>query len=128
MKRLEIEWRHLDIDGNTCDRCSETGKALKVAVERLAEECRPGGFEIVFRETALTENEIPESNIILINGTPIEDILPQGRVSESACRSCCECIGEDDIFCRTVEYNGRTYEAIPVSLIREAVCEVAGCC
>jgi len=128
MKKLEIEWRHLDIDGDTCERCSETGETLKIVVDQLAEECRPSGWEIVFRETALTQNELPESNMILINGTPIEDILPQAQVSESHCQSCCDCTGKEDIFCRTVEYDGRTYEAIPLSLIREAVCRAAGCC
>jgi len=29
MNPLEIEWRHLDKEGNTCVRCSETGAALK---------------------------------------------------------------------------------------------------
>lgn len=26
MTRIEIEWRHLDKDGKTCERCSDTGE------------------------------------------------------------------------------------------------------
>lgn len=28
MKTLEIEWRHLDVQGETCDRCYDTGENL----------------------------------------------------------------------------------------------------
>jgi hypothetical protein len=90
LKKLVIEWRHLDEEGNTCIRCSETGAALGVVVERLAEECRPEGWEIVFKESKLTKDEIASSNLILLNGIPIENVLPNGRGSESHCESCCD--------------------------------------
>jgi tartrate dehydratase beta subunit/fumarate hydratase class I family protein len=31
MKRLEIEWRHLDKEGRTCDRCADTGDEVRRA-------------------------------------------------------------------------------------------------
>lgn len=36
--QLTIEWRHLDVDGATCVRCSETGKTLQDVTEDLTQE------------------------------------------------------------------------------------------
>ena len=128
MKTLEIEWRHLDKEGNTCIRCSDTGEALHKVVAELAQECRPCGWDIKFRETKLTEKEISESNIILLNGKPIEKILPNAVAGESHCQSCCELTGNSSTSCRTIESDGKAYESIPSYLIRQAVCAIAQCC
>jgi len=128
MKTLEIEWKHFDKDGNTCIRCSDTGDALVDVVEKLSEECKPCGWKIIFKETKLTEQEISDSNNILFNGKPIEEVLPGAKASESHCLSCCELIGNPSVTCRTVEFEGQSYEGIPSSLIRRAVCEIAQCC
>ena len=128
LNRLEIEWCHLDVGGNTCIRCSETGQALNGVVGQLADECRSCGWEIVFKETKLNEKDIASSNVILFNSIPIEDILPEGKASESHGNSCCELTGDEQICCRTLEYGGKIFESIPASLIREAVCKVVGCC
>jgi len=128
MKTLDIEWRHFDKEGNTCIRCSDTGEVLHSVVEELSEECRPCGWDIKFRETKLTEREISESNIILLNGKPIEKILQNALAGESHCQSCCELTGSTSTSCRTIEIEGRSYESIPSHLIRQAVCAVAQCC
>lgn len=117
---MEIEWRHLDKEGNTCERCEDTGEAVKAVVAELSREIQPSGWEVAFKETQLTEKEIPESNLILINGVPIEDLLSNARKSENCCDSCCEMLGRK-IMCRTIERGDRTYEAIPPAMIREAV-------
>ena len=122
MDRLEIEWRHLDVDGKTCDRCADTGTAVRAACEGLARELAPKGWIVGFTETRLTENEISDSNAILVNGIPMEELLPHGRRSESCCPSCREMLGAP-VMCRTIEHRGRTHEAIPPELIREAVYE-----
>jgi len=128
MKILEIEWKHLDKDGNTCIRCSETGDALIDVIEKLSEECKPCGWKIIFKEIKLTEQEISDSNNILFNGKSIEEVLPGAKASKSLCQSCCELIGDQSTYCRTVEFGGKSYEGIPSSLIRQAVCEIAQCC
>lgn len=128
MKTLEIEWKHLEKEGNTCCRCSDTGKALERVIGKLVKECKPCGWDIKFKETTLTEKELSESNIILFNGKPIESVLPEAEASESHCESCCEFTGDPATFCRTVESGGVTYEEIPELLIRQAVCEIAQCC
>lgn len=119
MKRLEIEWRHLDKEGKTCDRCSDTGETARRVFEDLSNELKPKGWELSFKETLLTEKEIPESNAVLFNGIPIEKLLPKAKRSDNCCASCGELLGAPTM-CRTIEYSGRAYEAIPASLIREA--------
>lgn len=126
MKHLEIEWRHLDKEGNTCLRCADTGAALKEVVGSLAAECAPCGWEIALKETKLTEKELAESNTILVNGVPIESLLGAGR-SQSHCASCCDLVRVEPVRCRTIEHEGHTYEAIPGRLIRQAVCAVTQC-
>jgi hypothetical protein len=35
MKRLKIEWRHLELNNSTCLRCSKTGKTLYQVISDL---------------------------------------------------------------------------------------------
>lgn len=118
MKRLEVEWRHYAKDGGTCVRCGDTGQSLAEVVQLLKDELSPGGISVQYIETLLPEEEMRQSNIILFNGTPLEDLL-QAATSESSCRSC-SCLTEKETFCRTVEYSGTSYESIPADLIRAA--------
>ena len=127
MKTVTVEWRHLDIGGKTCDRCGETGQGIAELVQRLQEECRPKGVEILFTETKVTEAEIGQSNLVLINGVPLETLLPLTTAAESSCCSCGELTGKEES-CRTIVRHGQVYEAIPREFIREAICKVAQCC
>jgi len=120
MKNLEIEWRHLDKDGKTCDRCSDTGETVRRVYIDLSKELKPSGWEVTLKETLLSENEIAGSNIILLNGSPLEKILPNAKKSENCCVSCGELLGSPTQ-CRTIQHKGQIYEAIPASLILEAV-------
>ncbi|WP_078118523.1 DUF2703 domain-containing protein [Thiosocius teredinicola] len=128
MNMIEVEWKHLDKSGNTCVRCSDTGEALEEVVQELANECAPCGWKIKLRETKLSKKQISESNSILVNGIPIESILSGAKAAESHCQSCCEFTGNPTTSCRTVEFQGVSYEGIPAGLIRKAICEVAQCC
>lgn len=119
MKRLEIEWRHLDIDGSTCTRCASTGDSIKEAIKTLDREYSPEGWEIVLEEKLLSESEIGESNLILLNNIPLEKLLPNALHAESCCDSCTDLIGEPTS-CRTVELGDQTYESIPTHLIVQA--------
>ena len=119
MRRLEIEWRHLDKAGSTCERCSGTGENVRSAYETLQKELLLQGWEVTLEETLLNENQIPDSNMILFNGIPIERLLSDAKKSENCCASCGELLGVPTQ-CRTIEQYGRTYETIPVSLILDA--------
>lgn len=127
MQTIIIEWLHLDVAGATCQRCGDTGQEISRAVERLRIECAPRGVDIVFKETMLDADEIARSNTILINGVPLEEILPQALVSTSCCTSCSDLTGRSEQ-CRTLVHLGQEYETIPEGLIRQAVCKVGGCC
>ena len=127
MKTITIEWRHLDVDGDTCERCDNTGNEVKKAVASLNHECAPHGVSFTLQETRLTADALAESNAILINGQYLEALLPQAERSNSECCSCGDLVGES-VECRTVEFNGQSHETIPAELIRDAACTVANCC
>ncbi len=127
MKTVTVEWKHLEQGGKTCDRCAATGKGIVELVRELQAECRPKGVEIVLIETKLTAAEIGQSNLICINGVPLERVLPLASASESPCCSCGDLTGQAES-CRTIVWQGETHEAIPPTLIRQAICRVAGCC
>lgn len=118
MKTLTIEWKHLDVDGKTCKRCQDTGKNLLLEVDYLNKMLSPLDVKVTFINIFLDIDQINESNSILFNGTPIEDIIAI-KVSENACKSCSDLVGESS-FCRTLHYAGQDFNDIPRIWIREA--------
>ncbi len=116
-RRLTIEWRHLDADGRTCDRCSDTGLSLRQAVEELRREWQLLGVEIVVRETKLGPEDVAQSNLLLFNGRPLEDLLQGARVVETDCPSCAGLIGSATC-CRAIEFRGALFERVSAELIR----------
>lgn len=124
MKILKIEWRHLDVHGETCERCYDTGENLANEVKRLKRALEPLDIEIVLMETKLDDSEIPQSNTILFNDVAIEDILDI-KVSENDCESCTALLGQKT-YCRTVMFDGNEYEDIPAKAIRQAAYKVLG--
>lgn len=125
MNHLTIEWRHLDNKGETCLRCSKTGKTLQQVIAELKKEVGAKNITITFRETKLSKNQIEQSNMILINDTPLEQLLSGANVSQNYCPSC-SCLTGSDAYCRTIEYKGKQYEEIPETIIRKAVLRAAG--
>lgn len=124
MKTLKIEWKHLDVEGETCERCYDTGENLAQEVKRLRRALQPLDIEVELIETKLDDTQIPQSNIILFNGAPIEDILDIS-VSNNYCDSCTALLGTET-YCRTVVYEGNEYEDIPAKAIRQAAYRVLG--
>jgi len=119
MKTLTIEWRHLDVAGETCERCSDTGATLSKEIPVINRSLLSSGVRIGWFETKLSGDEITESNSVLLNGTPIEDIL-EIRSSENFCGSCSDLL-EKESFCRTIHYDGFEYEDIPAKAIHDAI-------
>lgn len=124
MKTLKIEWRHLDVEGETCNRCYDTGENLNQEAKRLNRVLNPQGIAVEVAETKLDDTQIPQSNTILFNGVPIEDILSI-KVSENYCDSCTLLLGKKT-YCRTVFYEGNEYEDIPAKAIRQAALKILG--
>ncbi|WP_296644065.1 DUF2703 domain-containing protein, partial [Romboutsia sp. 13368] len=121
---LNIEWKHLDVDGETCDRCNDTRNTLYQTIRQLNIELHDKGIEVILSDKKLRDNQISKSNIILYNGVPIEEILDL-KVSENYCASCSDLLGSKT-YCRTVTYEGNEYEDIPAKAIRQAAFKVLG--
>jgi len=121
---LEIEWKHLDVAGETCDRCAGTISTIQQVLEELRQEGQLNRVRVRVRETPLPQARIAESNQVLINGTLIEEIL-SAVVAETYCPSCSSLTGESSC-CRAVEHEGMVYEELPAPLIRRAILTVLG--
>ena len=115
---LNIKWQRLIAEGETCPRCASTGSALDSAVLLLERSLAPLGIRIVVEKESLTVPEFKQdplqSNRIWIRGRLLEDYVG-GETGQSPC---CEVCGPSD--CRTVAVNGKTFEAIPASIIVQA--------
>lgn len=119
VKPLPILWQRLvSPEGKTCDRCSATHQQMERAIARLGQSLRPLGIEPVLEIGEIDERSFKanpsESNRIWIAGRPMEEWLG-ATVGSSPCCSVC---GTAE--CRTVEVEGRTFEAIPEILFLRA--------
>lgn len=123
MRQLNIEWKHYEKEGKTCDRCSATGRNIHEVIQDLQQELSEQNVQITLQETVLPESRISESNMILINGKALEEILSSATTSSSNCPSCA-CMTGKETDCRTVVHDGTTHEEIPEELIRKAVFQV----
>ena len=120
---LKIKWqRFVYADDKTCERCGETGREVRNAIEKLKTSLAPLGIKVVLEEKALDSatcaKDISQSNRIWIAEKPLEEWLG-AAIGKSPCSTCCGDIGEN-IECRTVEIDGEIYEAIPTELIVQA--------
>ena len=111
MRQMPIVWKRLVVGAGTCGRCGNTRHELDLAVAKLAASLLPLGIEPILELQELNEAEFKanpsESNRIWIAGKPVEEWLG-ASVGMSRCCSVC---GDSD--CRTLEIEGRSYEAIP---------------
>lgn len=124
MKKLMIKWKHLVVEGETCDRCADTGAHLKDEIKSLNQTLAEKDIEIFLEEMTLEGDAIEESNEIWIDGVPIESILNL-KVAQNYCRSCSDLLNTET-YCRTVLYEGREYEEIPPQALHRAVYQVLG--
>ncbi|MBF0408556.1 MAG: DUF2703 domain-containing protein [Candidatus Riflebacteria bacterium] len=125
-QKLTIEWKHLEKDGITCVRCSNTGKTLLQVIEEMKKTCKKQQIEIEFKETKLAADRIKESNEILMNGIPIEKILSNAQVFESDCPSCSSITGQSNC-CRGIKIEEKKYEEIPEEMIWKSACKLLKC-
>lgn len=114
--QLIIEWRHYDKQGATCSRCCGTGANLRSLVAEYAAL----GVAIELQETLLPYERISESNLVLINGVPLEELLAGAETGESECVSC-GCLAGQATSCRTVQHDGTVYEELTPELLRRGI-------
>ena len=119
-KELVIEWKHIEKDvGNTCERCQETGMTLAAVLAEIGTLLEMEGISVRMVETVLENDAVAESNSLLFNGVPIEELLEGIEVTATSCSCSCETC-EGDAECRALRYNGEEYETIPPVLIGRA--------
>lgn len=131
-KKLKIDFLYLDL--STCDRCQATDEVLDQALDELRKEIKDIK-EVAVNKIKITSDDeakkydFVRSPTIRINGVDIEKILT-GRleIKDSYCESCASGCGEScpestggGTQCRVVEYKGKTYEAVPKEMIKDAV-------
>jgi len=123
---LLVEWRHIgeSVDA-TCERCAATGRTLNEVVAAIRPALSARRIRVRVTETVLPPERIAESNTILFNGIPIEDLLDEVRVEMTPCASC-SCITGTDASCRAIVCGEDTHEAVPADLIRRAALRAVG--
>ena len=106
------------MEGETCERCGTTEEEVEKAFNKLEKSLQPLGIEVNLEKGELSEEEFKEnpenSNLVLIQGKPLEDWLN----ADTGKNDCCDVCGDEK--CRTVIVNGEEYEAVPSDLIIEA--------
>jgi hypothetical protein len=118
-KPLLIRWYRLDVDGQTCERCSLTKNTLDDAINHLKAQLTVAGWDIVVEDVRLSEDQIEKSNLCEINGRSIEDIIDL-QVNMNFCSSCSDLTGKSE-FCRSVIYKGKSFNEIPYSALIDAI-------
>lgn len=117
-KTLVIHWQRLMEGGDTCPRCGATETAVDAAVAKLQKALCPWGVMVEVHKTAIDPASFArapqQSNLITINGRPLEDWL-QAKTGQSPCCGPC---GDNE--CRTIMVAGQVFEAIPAELIVQA--------
>jgi anti-sigma factor RsiW len=123
MKTLTLKWQRLVQGGETCPRCQATGEEVKKAVAALTSRLSPLGIGVTLEmaelEVAAFQRDPGQSNRLWIEGRPLEEWLA-GNVGHSVCGGVC-----GDAECRTLELEGKIYEAIPAALIVQAGIQAA---
>jgi len=118
-KILKIEWERLVSEGETCPRCGDTENELEKAVAQLQSMLKSKGIVVILEKREITpeqfQNNPLQSNRIIINGRLLEEYI-NAKTGKSPCCSVC---GPND--CRTVKVDNTIYEAIPSTIIIEAV-------
>lgn len=118
MKKLIIRWQRLVQNNSTCPRCADTELEIEKAYVRLKQALKHFDIEVLLEKYELTETEFNKnpliSNLILINGKPLEAWLG----AETGRSKCCSVCGDEE--CRTIQFKGNIYEVIPENLIIKA--------
>lgn len=119
MIKLYIQWFHLEVNGETCDRCNETYTNLLKSIRYVKEQHKGKNIKVFLKDVKLSEDNIKYSNLIVINGLPIHRIIDIQEV-QNYCKSCSDMVGKE-IDCRGIKYRGKLYNSIPVVAIVSAI-------
>ena len=120
-KELVIEWKHIGNEiEKTPEEFEETGMTLSAVLAEIRMLLEMEGIGVRVDETVLPDDAPAESNSLLFNGVPIEELLEGIEVITTPCSSCSCLTCEENTECRALRYNGEEYETIPPVLIGRA--------
>jgi DNA repair exonuclease SbcCD ATPase subunit len=89
---INIKWQRLVAKGETCPRCESTEQELNKAINKLQQVLSPLEIKVTLEKEELNISEFKQdplqSNRILINEQPIENLL-KGKVGQSPCCEVC---------------------------------------
>lgn len=121
-KTLLIEWQRLFEDPKDCERCSQTSVEIQRAVEMMRADADFADVDVQVKKHDHVPMEIAVSNSVALNGVPLEQLLEKlfdgTEVVMTHCASC-SCSMDEEVDCRAVVVDGKTYETIPTELIVE---------
>jgi hypothetical protein len=120
---LHIEWCHPDEPGAAVLFCSDTARPLTAVVADIREMLKARGVRVDFSERACPAGEMNRPGVVLLNGIPLEKVVPL-REKKSPCAFCGVCDGSERD-CATGERD-RLYHDIPESVLRLAALRAAG--
>ncbi len=123
MTPLVVEWRHLAVEGETCERCDATGANVRAAVEAMGPVLAARGIVLELREVELPPDEIAHSNEVQVDDTLIEELV-QGETAVSDCASCGDLVGSS-CSCRAVKVGDEEHEELPEAMIAAAIMTAA---
>lgn len=135
---VAVEYLYLDLE--TCDRCIDTKDILDEVIHEISPVLEMTGIRLTYISVNIATRKLAEeyrfrtSPTILVNGRDIED-----KITENHCSACGTiCGGDTD--CRTWEFEGRSYDVLPKSVLTGKILEMifnvhaaagenaAGCC
>lgn len=122
--QVTVEFDHLVVDGETCDRCGDTREAVRAAVADARAVLPASLVDLTLVERELPAGRLAESNRVLVNGRPAEEWLG-GTSVMSDCPSCSDLVGES-VCCREIEVGGVRTEAVGRDVVFDAIMAAAG--
>lgn len=122
--RVRVEFEHLVVSGETCDRCDETREGVRAAVADARASLSGSAVALELVERTLDPSQLANSNRVLVNGRPAEEWLG-GRSVTSDCPSCADLLGEPAC-CREIEVGGVRSQAVGRDVVFDAIMAAAG--
>ena len=116
---VKLKWQVvIDKDGKTCTHCGATEESLKKAMAMLEEEGVKAELEVVKKTVDDFSKSCSESNLVWVNGMPLNEVL-NAEVGSAKCSGVCT-THKADAMCRTLVLDGKSFETIPPELIMKA--------
>lgn len=97
MKHAMIQYRYFD--DSVCNRCIDTERELRSAIEAFTSRCRNVRVELLKQK--LSHDKIEKSPTILVDGVDIETILTRSSTPKTSACGECSCIAKKEVSCRS---------------------------